>query len=84
MSVIDTYKGIKLARRLRGWSRGQTYAEFMMVVLPTLSLIFGIISFAMAVYTYSFVSNASRDAALRRHRSGRRGPETSRPLRMKI
>jgi len=62
MSVIDTYERMKLARRLRGWSRGQTYAEFMMVVLPTLSLIFGIISFAMAIYTYSFVSNASRDA----------------------
>jgi Flp pilus assembly protein TadG len=44
------------------WSRGQTFAEFMMVVLPTLSLMFGIISFAMVIYTYSFLSNAARDA----------------------
>jgi len=57
---------INLARRptrcSRGWSRGQTYAEFMMTVLPALSLIFGVISFAMTVYTWSFLSNAARDA----------------------
>jgi hypothetical protein len=41
--------------RLRGWLRGQTYAEFMMVVLPTISLISGIFSFAMIIYTYSFL-----------------------------
>lgn len=45
-----------------GWSRGQTYAEFMMVVLPTLSVIFAIFSLAMTVYTWSFLSNAARDA----------------------
>jgi hypothetical protein len=39
-----------------GYLNGQTYAEFMMVVLPTLMFIFGIISFAMTVYTYSFLS----------------------------
>jgi Flp pilus assembly protein TadG len=49
-------------RRSRGGSRGQTYAEFMMVVLPMLSLMFGIISFGMVIYTYSFLSNAARDA----------------------
>jgi Flp pilus assembly protein TadG len=51
-----------VARRSRGWLRGQTYAEFLMVVLPTLLLIFGITSFGMTVYTYSFLSNAARDA----------------------
>jgi Flp pilus assembly protein TadG len=51
-----------VARRSRGCLRGQTYAEFLMVVLPTLLLIFGIISFAMTIYTYSFLSNAARDA----------------------
>lgn len=51
-----------LARCSRGYLRGQTYAEFLMVVLPTLMLMFGIVSFAMTVYTYSFVSNAARDA----------------------
>ncbi|SRR6266404_1146500 len=50
------------ARSWIRWSRGQTYAEFMMVVLPTVSLIFGIFSFAMTVYTWSFLSNAARDA----------------------
>jgi Flp pilus assembly protein TadG len=44
------------------FSSGQTFAEFMMVVLPTIGLIFGIVSFAMTVYTYSFLSNAARDA----------------------
>ena len=53
---------MNLTRRSRGWSRGQTYAEFMMVVLPAISLVFGIVSFAMTVYTYSFLSNAARDA----------------------
>ncbi|MGH7913074.1 MAG: TadE/TadG family type IV pilus assembly protein [Candidatus Binataceae bacterium] len=57
---------MNLARRStqssRRWSRGQTYAEFLMVVLPTLGIIFGIISFAMTIYTYSFLSNAARDA----------------------
>lgn len=46
----------------RRWLRGQTYAEFLMVVLPMLLLLFGIISFAMTVYTYNFLSNAARDA----------------------
>jgi Flp pilus assembly protein TadG len=44
------------------WLRGQTYAEFAMVVLPMLMLIFGIISFGMTIYTYSFLGNAARDA----------------------
>jgi len=48
--------------RLRGWLRGQTYAEFIMVVLPTISLIFGVFSFGMIIYTYNFLSNSARDA----------------------
>jgi Flp pilus assembly protein TadG len=51
-----------VAWRSRGCPRGQTYAEFLMVVLPTLLIIFGVISFAMTIYTYSFLSNAARDA----------------------
>jgi len=42
-------------------SRGQSYAEFMVVVLPTLGIMFAIVSLAMTVYTYSFVANAARD-----------------------
>jgi Flp pilus assembly protein TadG len=53
---------INSRNRLRGWSRGQTYAEFMMVVLPTISPIFGVFSFGMIIYTYTFLSNAARDA----------------------
>ncbi len=49
-------------RRGTRWSRGQTFAEFMMVVLPTVSAIFGIFSLAMTIYTWSFLSNAARDA----------------------
>ena len=51
-----------------GYLNGQTYAEFM-VVLPTLMFIFGIISFAMPVYTYSFLSKCG----------ARRGPVCHRP-----
>jgi Flp pilus assembly protein TadG len=51
-----------VVRRSRGCLRGQTYVEFLMVVLPTLLIIFGVISFAMTIYTYSFLSNAARDA----------------------
>jgi Flp pilus assembly protein TadG len=57
---IDIY--VNSALYPRRWLRGQTFAEFMMVVLPTIGLIFGIVSFAMTVYTYSFLSNAARDA----------------------
>ncbi len=46
---------------MRRFLRGQTYAEFMMVVLPTVGILFAIISLAMTVYTYSFVANAARE-----------------------
>ena len=60
---MKSHREMSLPRRgSRGWSYGQTYAEFMMVVLPTIGLIFGIVSLAMTVYTYSFLSNAARDA----------------------
>lgn len=59
---MNLHHRMNVTRRSRGWSRGQTYAEFLMVVLPTLSLMFGIISFGMVIYTYSFLSNAARDA----------------------
>jgi Flp pilus assembly protein TadG len=52
---------MRTLRRTAGFA-GQTYAEFAMVVLPTIVLIFGIISFGMTVYTWSFLSNAARDA----------------------
>jgi Flp pilus assembly protein TadG len=46
----------------RRWSRGVTFTEFAIVALPMLMITFGIMAFGMAVYSYSFVSNAARDA----------------------
>jgi Flp pilus assembly protein TadG len=59
---MNLRRRMNLPPRLRGGSRGQAYAEFAMTVLPTLLLVFGIISFGMVIYTYSFLSNAARDA----------------------
>jgi len=52
---------MRTRRRKAGFS-GQTYAEFAMIVLPAITLIFGIISFGMPIDTWSFLSNAARDA----------------------
>jgi Flp pilus assembly protein TadG len=50
------------ARSGRRFSAGQSYAEFALVALPCLFLLFGIMAFGYAMYTYSFVSDAARDA----------------------
>jgi Flp pilus assembly protein TadG len=52
----------RTVRNRRKWLRGATFVEFAIVALPMLMLTFGIIAFGMAVYSYSFVSNAARDA----------------------
>lgn len=44
------------------FARGQSYAEFSLVALPCLFLLFGIIAFGYAMYTYNFVSDAAHDA----------------------
>lgn len=49
-------------RGARRWLRGQTAAEFAFAGLPLLILIFAIISLGMALYSYSFVCSAARDA----------------------
>src|SRR5260370_22907989 len=61
--VLRSHMAKRLVPR-PAFSSGQTFAEFMMVVLPTLGLIFGVVSFAMTIYTYSFLSNAARDDVL--------------------
>src|SRR5271168_3766338 len=52
--------GIRLRRRrlraaLRGSRPGQAMAEFALVITPCLTLFFGIINFALALYCYDFV-----------------------------
>jgi Flp pilus assembly protein TadG len=59
---MNSHDLMNLKLRARRWSHGQTYAEFMMLVLPALSLIFAVVSFGMTLYTYNFLSNAARDA----------------------
>jgi Flp pilus assembly protein TadG len=46
----------------RRFAPGQSYAEFSLVALPCLFLLFGVIAFGYAMYTYNFVSDAARDA----------------------
>jgi Flp pilus assembly protein TadG len=45
------------------WGRGQAAAEFAFVGLPLLLLVFATIGLGMAIYSYSFVCTAARDAA---------------------
>jgi len=53
-------------RRLRGamrlLQRGQTAAEFALVLTPCLILFFGIINFALALYCYDFVCYSAQQA----------------------
>jgi Flp pilus assembly protein TadG len=42
--------------------RGSELVEFAFVVIILFTLIFGIIGFAQAAYTYHFVSNVAREA----------------------
>jgi Flp pilus assembly protein TadG len=51
-----------VARRSRGCLRGQMYAEFLMVVLPTLLLIFGVVRSTARIHEEVLLSNAARDA----------------------
>jgi Flp pilus assembly protein TadG len=58
--------GIKLGRRLgdatRRSHRGQAMAEFALVLTPCLTLFFGIINFALALYCYNFVCYSAQQA----------------------
>ncbi len=61
------FSGIK---RWRRWSRaaarrrhpGQVMAEFALVLTPCLTLFFGIINFALALYCYDFVCYSAQQA----------------------
>jgi Flp pilus assembly protein TadG len=60
----------KIIKRRRWWRaairsvrRGQASAEFALVLTPCLTLIFGIMNFAMALYCYDFVCYSAQQAA---------------------
>jgi len=50
------------ASHCRRLSQGQAATEFAMVLVPLLLFLFGIVQMSRALYSYSFVSNAARDA----------------------
>ena len=47
---------------LLAWRRGQSTAEFALVITPMLLLFFAIINFAFALYAYEFVSDSAQQA----------------------
>jgi Flp pilus assembly protein TadG len=54
---------MKLGNRIgRSSTRGSTVVEFAVVLTVLLTMVFGIIDFGRAVYSYHFVSNAAREA----------------------
>ncbi|HZO81743.1 MAG TPA: TadE/TadG family type IV pilus assembly protein [Candidatus Binataceae bacterium] len=55
-------KAMRSPRRRGGGARGQAAVEFALVALPCLTLLFAVTSFGYALYTYSFVSSAARNA----------------------
>jgi hypothetical protein len=50
-------------RSRRASERGSTLLEFAFVLIITLVLMFGIIDFGRALYSYHFVANAAREGA---------------------
>ena len=52
-----------VSRRLRRTDRGQSHAEFSIVVPIFLILVFGIVDFSMALRAWLTVTNASREGA---------------------
>ena len=56
---------MKIQRR-RSWrhgARGATFVEFALLATPCLLLIFAVINFAVALYTYDFVCYTAQEAA---------------------
>jgi Flp pilus assembly protein TadG len=50
-----------LFRRRPAWSSGQSFTEFGLLALPTLILLFGIVTLGIAIYSYSAVCDAARE-----------------------
>lgn len=55
-------KSAKAQVRRAGWSSGQTLAEFPMAAVTAVIFIMGIVAAGVAVYSYTFVCQAARDA----------------------
>jgi Flp pilus assembly protein TadG len=51
-----------LAQLRSGRETGSTLVEYALVLIVFLTLVFGIIDFSRALYTYHFLSSAARDA----------------------
>ena len=49
--------------RRAGARRGTSMAEFALIAIPCLTLFFGIMNFAMALYDYDFVGYSAQEAA---------------------
>ena len=56
-------KSMTAKRGCRGWSSGQTLAEFPMAALVAVLFTTAIIVCGVAIYSYNFVSQAARDAS---------------------
>jgi Flp pilus assembly protein TadG len=52
-----------LLNRGRGSQRGTSMAEFALIAIPCLTLFFGIMNFALALYCYDFVGYSAQQAA---------------------
>ncbi|HZC46270.1 MAG TPA: TadE family protein [Candidatus Acidoferrum sp.] len=53
----------RLRDAIRSSGTGQAVAEFALVITPCLTLFFGIINFALALYCYDFVCYSAQQAA---------------------
>ena len=58
----DTIAMTSFCRR-SGAQRGTSMAEFALIAIPCLTLFFGIMNFAMALYCYDFVGYSAQQAA---------------------
>jgi Flp pilus assembly protein TadG len=60
-NLLNRRRSLRAA--IRSARRGQASAEFALVLTPCLTLIFGIMNFAMALYCYDFVCYSAQQAA---------------------
>ena len=56
-------RSMNAKRGSRGWSSGQTLAEFPMAALVAVLFTTAIVVCGVAIYSYNFVSQAARDAS---------------------
>lgn len=54
---------IRIRKQIDSTERGSTLLEFAIVIVLLVTMIFGIVDFARALYAYHFVANAAREAS---------------------